>query len=84
MTPTELYCCPSYSIYIIFCSFVMSEQNRKVKQEEEKLLQKLDRQISGSTMMSSTCGALLFCGPPSLVERKQGNYKQFARAYSQT
>lgn len=46
--------------------FVMSEQNRKVKFEEKKLLQKLDRQMAGSTMMGSTCGALQFFGPPSL------------------
>lgn len=44
----------------------MSDQNRKVKFEEKKLLQKLDRQMAGSTMMGSTCGALQFFGPPSV------------------
>lgn len=36
-----------------FCQQNRIEQNRKVKMEEEKLLQKLDRQMAASIMSST-------------------------------
>lgn len=65
-------------------SFVMSEQNRKIKLEEEKLLQKNGGQHNDGYRMWSSALVWPAVSGVWLVERKQDNYRQPARAHSWT
>lgn len=85
-----------FSFQLIMLSFTGPDMRRvllwqwreKEMSEKTKALSKLDRQMTSSTMMGSTCTALQDCWPSvSWVwpfERKQGNYRLPAGAFSQT